>query len=410
MAAGHNGKSNSARKPAAKKVPSAKRPASKKSGTSSNLPENIALVLQGGGALGAYQVGVYQGLHEAGIVPNWIAGISIGAFNTALIAGNPPERRLDALREFWETISQPYLLPATTLGQEARFSGIGEEARGWLDAWEAWRAMVEGQRGFYQPRSWWGEDPFSAPGPTRASLYTTQPMIETLERMVDFDRLNDGGIRVSVGAVNVTTGNLEYFDNAHMRLDARHILASGALPPAFPAVEIEGSYYWDGGLVSNTPLSQVFDAQPRRDSLVFQVDLWNARGDLPQNLLDVAEREKEIQYSSRTRTITDMQRLGQHYRRLLRELLEEIPEDVRSSNPWCRRAGELACDNRYSLIHLIYRDRARFGHFKDYQFGRVAMREHWQSGLADIGRALAHPEWLQLPTGENAFVTHDATA
>ena len=410
MAANGKGKAKSTGKPADRKVPAAKRPAAKKRGTQGTLPDNIALVLQGGGALGAYQVGVYQGLHEAGIVPNWIAGISIGAFNTALIAGNPPERRLEALREFWETISQPYLLPATTLGQEARFSGIGEEARGWLDAWEAWRAMVEGQRGFYQPRSWWGEDPLTAPGPTRASLYTTQPMVETLERMVDFDRLNDGGIRVSVGAVNVATGNLEYFDNAHMRLDARHILASGALPPAFPAVEIDGSYYWDGGLVSNTPLSQVFDTEPRRDSLVFQVDLWNARGELPQNLLDVAEREKEIQYSSRTRTITDMQRLGQHYRRLLRELLQEIPEDVRNDNPWCRHAEELACDRRYSLIHLIYRDRARFGHFKDYQFGRVAMREHWQSGLADIGRALAHPEWLQLPTGENAFVTHDATA
>ena len=410
MAANGKGKAKSTGKPADRKVPAAKRPAAKKRGTQGTLPDNIALVLQGGGALGAYQVGVYQGLHEAGIVPNWIAGISIGAFNTALIAGNPPERRLEALREFWETISQPYLLPATTLGQEARFSGIGEEARGWLDAWEAWRAMVEGQRGFYQPRSWWGEDPLTAPGPTRASLYTTQPMVETLERMVDFDRLNDGGIRVSVGAVNVATGNLEYFDNAHMRLDARHILASGALPPAFPAVEIDGSYYWDGGLVSNTPLSQVFDTEPRRDSLVFQVDLWNTRGELPQNLLDVAEREKEIQYSSRTRTITDMQRLGQHYRRLLRELLQEIPEDVRNDNPWCRHAEELACDRRYSLIHLIYRDRARFGHFKDYQFGRVAMREHWQSGLADIGRALAHPEWLQLPTGENAFVTHDATA
>jgi NTE family protein len=394
-----------------RKKPVDGRPTSRrKSAPKSRAPDNIALVLQGGGALGAYQVGVYQGLHEAGIVPNWIAGISIGAFNTALIAGNPPERRMDALREFWETISQPYLLPATTLGQESHLAGIGEEARGWLDAWEAWRAMVEGQRGFYQPRSWFGEDPFTAPGPTRASWYTTQPMVETLERMVDFDRLNDGGIRVSVGAVDVASGNLEYFDNAHMRLDARHILASGALPPAFPAVEIDGRYFWDGGLVSNTPLSQVFDSEPRRDSIIFQVDLWNARGELPQNLLDVAEREKEIQYSSRTRTITDMQRVGQHYRRLLRELLQEIPESVRETNPWCRRAAELACNRRYSLIHLIYRDRARFGHFKDYQFGRVAMREHWQSGLVDIGRALAHPEWLQLPQGENAFVTHDATA
>jgi len=396
-------------KPSAKSA-AGKRPSSKASRKAAPEPQNVALVLQGGGALGAYQVGVYQGLHEAGIVPNWIAGISIGAFNTALIAGNAPERRMDALSEFWETISQPYLLPATTLGQEARFTQINEDSRAWLDAWEAWRAMVEGQRGFYQPRSWFGEDPFTAPGPTRASWYTTQPMVETLERMVDFDRLNDGGIRVSVGAVDVASGNLEYFDNAHMRLDARHILASGALPPAFPAVEIDGRYFWDGGLVSNTPLSQVFDSEPRRDSLVFQVDLWNAQGELPQNLLDVAEREKEIQYSSRTRTITDMQRLGQHYRRLLRELLEEIPAEVRASNPWCQRAEQLACNRRYSLIHLIYRDRARFGHFKDYQFGRVAMREHWQSGLADIGRALAHPEWLELPKGENAFVTHDATA
>jgi NTE family protein len=390
----------------------AMRPAARKetAAPKARQPENIALVLQGGGALGAYQVGVYQGLHEAGIVPDWIAGVSIGAFNAALIAGNAPERRVEALREFWETISQPYLFPATTLGQEARFSDIDENARAWLDTWEAWRAMVEGQRGFYQPRSWFGEDLLSAPGPARASLYTTQPMLETLERMVDFDRLNDGGIRVSVGAVDVASGNLEYFDNARMRLDARHILASGALPPAFPAVEIDGRYFWDGGLVSNTPLSQVFDAEPRRDSLVFQVDLWNARGELPQNLLDVAEREKEIRYSSRTRTITDMQRVGQHYRRLLRELLEEIPADVRHKNPWCQHAETLACGKRYSVIHLIYRDRARFGHFKDYQFGRVAMREHWRSGLADIGRALAHPDWLQLPRGENVFVSHDATA
>ncbi len=208
----------------------------------------------------------------------------------------------------------------------------------------------------------------------------------------------------------VATGNLEYFDNTRMRLDARHILASGALPPAFPAIEIDGQFYWDGGLVSNTPLSHVLTAESRSDTLVFQVDLWNARGELPQTLLDVAQRQKEIQYSSRTRLITYVQRVGQHYRRLLRELLEEIPDAVRASNPWCQHAAELACDSRTSMIHLIYRERSRFGHFKDYQFGRVAMREHWQAGLADIGRALAHPEWLQLPTGETTFATHDATA
>ncbi|KQZ60153.1 MULTISPECIES: patatin-like phospholipase family protein [unclassified Lysobacter] len=369
-------------------------------------PERTALVLQGGGALGAYQAGVYQGLDEAGIAPDWLAGISIGAFNTAIVAGNAPGRRVEALREFWDTISQPTLLPATTLGQEARYAGLGDDLRAWLDTWEAWRALVEGQRGFYRPR---GLESL-APGPGDSSWYDTSPMIATLERMVDFDRLNDGGIRVSVGAVNVRTGNLEYFDNTQMRLDARHILASGALPPAFPAVEIDGEYYWDGGLVSNTPLSQVLASEPRRDTLVFQVDLWSARGELPQTLLDVAERQKEIQYSSRTRLITETQRVAQHYRRLLRELLEEIPEDVRRSNPWAQYAAQLACDRRYSVIHLIYRDRARIGHFKDYQFGRVAMREHWLSGRADIARALAHPEWLELPTGEAAFVSHDATA
>ncbi|MBB1088096.1 patatin-like phospholipase family protein [Lysobacter sp. SG-8] len=378
------------------------------------LPDRIALVLQGGGALGAYQGGVFQGLHEAGVAPGWLAGISIGAFNTAIIAGNPPARRVEALRTFWETISQPHVLPATTLGQEARLDGMGEDARAWLDSWEAWRALVEGQRGFYHPRAWFtglpGSNPFEPGGPATASWYDTAPMIGTLERLVDFDRLNDGGIRVSVGAVNVATGNLEYFDNTRMRLDARHILASGALPPAFPAVEIDGQFYWDGGLVSNTPLSHVLSNARRDDTLVFQVDLWSARGDLPKNLLDVAERQKEIQYSSRTRMVTTMQRIDQHYRRLLRELLEALPAGERESNPWARHAADLACGNRISVIHLIYRERARIGHFKDYQFGRVALREHWRSGLVDVNRALAHPDWLRLPTGEDTFVTHDASA
>ena len=377
---------------------------------SDRLPDNIALLLQGGGALGAYQAGVYQGLHEAGIAPNWLAGISIGSFNIAIIAGNPPERRMEALRGFWETISQPTLLPATTFGSEAHFTSLNEHQRGWLDSLEALRAMVEGQRGFYQPRSWLGQDPLAGPGPDAASWYDNSPMIATLERMVDFDRLNDAGTRVSVGAVDVASGNLEYFDNTRTRLDARHILASGALPPAFPAVEIDGRYFWDGGLVSNTPLSHVLQEAPHADTLMFQVDLWSARGALPQTLLDVDERRKDIQYSSRTRQITDTQRVASYYRRLLRELLEEIPQEIRESNPWCRHAADVACQNRTSVIHLIYRDHAHFGHFKAYQFGRMSMREHWQCGLADIGRALAHPEWLRLPSGENTFVTHDATA
>ena len=377
------------------------------------LPENIALVLQGGGALGAYQAGVYQGLDAAGVVPDWLAGISIGAFNTALIAGNPRERRVEVLREFWDTISQPNGLLPTIPMQDGRMLDWNGPARAWLDSWEAWRALSEGQHGFFQPRDWpsllAAQSPFGGPGPDAASWYDTGPMLDTLNRLVDFDRLNDGGIRVSVGAVNVATGNLEYFDNTRMRLDARHILASGALPPAFPAVEIDGQHYWDGGVVSNTPLSEVLTSAQRRDQLVFQVDLWPARGELPQNLLAVAEREKEIRYSSRTRLITDVQRMNQHYQRLLRELLEEIPLPQREANPWARYAETLARRCRVALIHLIYRESAHFGHFKDYQFGPIALREHWHAGLADIARTLAHPEWLQLPTGEDGFAVHDAT-
>jgi len=377
------------------------------------LPDTIALVLQGGGALGAYQAGVYQGMDEAGVVPHWLGGISIGAFNTALIAGNPPGRRVQALQEFWNTISQSNGPWPTTLGQDALLVDWRGPDRAWLDSWEAWRALSEGQRGFFQPRDWptllAAQGPFGGPGPDAASWYDTGPMQDTLERLIDFDRLNDGGTRVSIGAVNVASGNLEYFDNTRMRLDARHILASGALPPAFAAVEIDGQHYWDGGLVSNTPLSEVLADPQRRDMLVFQVDLWPARGELPRNLLDVAEREKEIRYSSRTRRITDVQRIDRHYRRLLRELLEEIPAPQRAASPWARRAETLARRDRVSLIHLIYRECSHVGHFKDYQFGRVALREHWRAGLADIARALAHPEWLQLPGSEDGFVVHDAT-
>src|SRR3546814_13585797 len=182
-------------------------------------------------------------------------------------------------------------------------------------------------------------------------------MIATLERLVDFDRLNDGDMRGSVGAFDVASGNLEYFDNRSMRLDARHILASGALPPAFPAVEIDGRFYWDGGLVSNTPLSYLLQAEPQADTLVFQIDLWNARGELPQTLLDVAEREKEIQYSSRTRMVTDIQRVGQHYRRLHRALPAEIPAEARDPNPRGRHAAAHACPNRLGARHTSKRHR-----------------------------------------------------
>ena len=368
--------------------------------------ENIALVLQGGGALGSYQAGVFEGLDAAGIMPSWIAGISIGALNTAIIAGNAPEHRLAKLREFWQIITQPsFSPPLPDILENAWFDGH-VHMRKWLTAMQAANTLVEGQRGFFTPR-------FPAPLPANemdpldASYYDTTPLKATLERLCDFDRINDGGIRVSVGAVNVRTGNLEAFDNTERRLRAEHFMASGALPPGFPPVLIDGDYYWDGGVVSNTPLSYVLGAQPRRDTLVFQVDLWSALGPVPNTMIGVASRQKDLQYSSRTRLITDWMERSQSTRRLVRKLLEHLPEKEFERTQWYKHAQELACSKRYNVIHLIYAAKEHEGPGKDIQFGPSTMRDHWGSGLTDIRESLSHPEWLAMPDDESGFVTHD---
>ena len=373
--------------------------------------QTVALVLQGGGALGSYQGGVAEGLVAAGIEPDWVAGISIGALNAALIAGNPVATRVQRLREFWETICQPVgVVPAVQALQQF-VHGVGPETRKVFSAFEAWRAVVGGQREFFAPRGitpWLG----GKQGVTQASFYDTAQMKSTLERFVDFDRVNAGPMRVSVGTVNVRSGNFEYFDNtegpACRAMRAEHFMASAALPPGFPAVEIGGEYYWDGGLVSNTPLAIVLDATPRRDTLAFQVDLWSARGPLPDNVYDAEERRKDIVYSSRTRAVTDTMARQQRYRRLLRELLEQVPARARRSDPWCQQAQQLACSRQYAVIHLIYQDKDWEGLSKDYEFGPQSMREHWASGLADIERTLANEAWLRLPPQGQEFVAHDS--
>jgi NTE family protein len=372
--------------------------------------DTVALVLQGGGALGAYQAGVLEGLVASGIEPDWVAGISIGALNSAVIAGNPIDTRVDKLREFWETICRPaaYELPIE-LWQ--RFvAGASPGARKVFSAIEAWRAVVEGQRQFFVPRGltpWLG----GKQGVTQASFYDTSQLKSTLERFVDFDRINAGPMRVSVGAVNVRNGNFEYFDNtagpARQAMRAEHFMASAALPPGFPAVEIDGEFYWDGGLVSNTPLSTVLQAVPRRDTLVFQVDLWSARGPLPDNVYDAEERRKDIVYSSRTRAVTDTMAGSQRYRRMLREVLEHVPPKLRNSDPWCQQAQQLACGRQVTVIHLIYQDKDWEGLSKDYEFSPRSMHDHWSSGLLDIRHTLDHAEWLELPPEGKEFVTHD---
>jgi NTE family protein len=369
--------------------------------------EITALVLQGGGALGSYQAGVYQGLAEGGIHPNWVAGISIGALNAAVIAGNPRERRVEQLRAFWEFICrQPWwpshhLTPLMTSSQK-----LPDVWRTWVDSIESTRALLEGQNGFFIPRLWhslgWGSQ-----GPHTASFYDTRPLRATLERFADFDRINrTAEMRVSVGAVNVRTGNFVYFDNAERTLRPEHFMASGALPPGFPAVEIDGEFYWDGGLVSNTPLYYVLTTKPRRDALIFQIDLWSATGELPSDLPQVAVRQKDIQYSSRTRLVTTTMQEEQNYRRLLHEALAWVPASQRST-AWYRLAEQLSCIARRNVIHLIYRGKPYESYAKDYQFGMLTMKEHWSTGLSDMQETLRRPDWLDKPGEDEPFVTHD---
>jgi NTE family protein len=368
------------------------------------LPYDIvALVLQGGGALGAYQAGVYEGLHEAGVRPNWLAGISIGALNAAIIAGSPETERVERLREFWETICAcPMGWPAGEGPSDAL--PFAFDLRSLHNAMAAMRALFQGQPGFFKPRfpsPLWS--PFS--GDASTSFYDTAPLQRTLERLVDFDRLNSGEVRVSVGAVNVRTGNLTYFDTAERRLGPKHFMASGALPPGFPAVEIDGEHYWDGGMVSNTPLSRVLSSEPR-DTLTFQIDLWSAKGRVPRDLMELSSRQKDIQYSSRTRAITDHAMRMQKMRQALQRTIERLPASTKE-DPEIRAIADMARHRSCNIIHLIYQSKIYEGQSKDYEFGLSAMRAHWQSGLDDIRRTLADPRRLDPPAPELGIVTHD---
>jgi NTE family protein len=360
--------------------------------------ERIALILQGGGALGSYQAGVYQALAEANLHPDWVAGISIGAVNSALIAGNPPERRVDRLREFWETISvSPFGAP--------NFEFNDEFTRSVINQVRSLGILLGGAPGFFQPRV---PPPFFYPNgsPEALSYYDVAPLKATLERLVDFDLINDGRMRFSVGAVNVRTGNFVCFDSTTHQIGPEHVMASGALPPGLPATEIEGEQYWDGGLVSNTPLQWVLDTSPRKDTLAFQIDLWSARGEFPRNLLESEARQKDIRFSSRTRMATDQFKKQQLLRRAIAKLFTEMPKDLLQT-PEAEVLAAEADEKVYNVIQLIYRAKNYEGTSKDYQFSRRMMGEHWTAGYNDAVRTLRHPEVLQRPNGQDGFFTFD---
>jgi NTE family protein len=377
--------------------------------------ERIALALQGGGALGAYQGGVYQALAEAGLHPDWVAGISIGAINAAIIAGNPPASRVDKLREFWDLVSSPQtpwlgnsvLVPGggATEGNRPSVNPLlkGDLARSVLNHWSAASALWWGATGFFAPRalSPW----LCADGSMEAtSYYDTRPLEQTLERLIDFDCVNDGAMRLSVGAVNVRTGDFVYFDKTTHRIGPKHILASGALPPGFPAVEIDGEHYWDGGLVSNTPLGWMVDAGPAKDTLVFQVDLWSARGQFPRSMTRVATRQKEIQYSSRTRAESNRFKQQQRFKNQVAQLLAKLPPELADTPEVTRLRG--LCERKVgNLIQLIYHSKEYEGDSKDYEFSRQSTEDRWRAGYHDTVRTLRHPEVLERPsTPDGVFI------
>lgn len=357
--------------------------------------EQPVLVLQGGGALGAYQAGVYAALAEAKIEPSWIAGISIGAINAAIIAGNEPDARVAKLRHFWEDVSGslPPLLP---MENDRLWRGLFNEASANLTA-------AFGVPGFFTPRL---IPPMFQPRGSMAALsfYDTAPLKATLERHIDFDLINTRRTRLSVGAVHVMSGNFVYFDNERQMIGPEHIMASGALPPGFPPVEVNGEYYWDGGLVSNTPLQYVLDAQTRRDLLIFQVDLFSARGPMPETFFEASEREKDIRYSSRTRLNTDIIRREHKMQMALHSLLEKLPPDM-NDDPDVAHLRSVHDDGAITIMHLINRSAKSQHSSKDYEFSRRSMQERWDAGFADVETSLAAKAWQtrQRPLHEVAI-------
>jgi NTE family protein len=238
------------------------------------------------------------------------------------------------------------------------------------------------------------------------SYYDVTPLKATLERLVDFDLINAGAMRFSVGAVNVRTGNFAYFDNSTDRIGPAHVMASGSLPPGFPATEIDSEYYWDGGIVSNTPLQWVLDARPRLDTLAFQIDLWSAQGELPRDLAEAEVREKEIRFSSRTRASTDQYKKAQKLRIAFEKLLKQLPDKLRGL-PEVKMLAAEADDKVCNIVHLIYHSKKFEGCAKDYEFSRRTMEEHWKAGHDDAVRALSHPEVFQCPDKLEGVRTFD---
>jgi NTE family protein len=340
----------------------------------------VALVLQGGGALGAYQGGVYQALHEAGVEPDWIVGTSIGAINASIIAGNAPEQRLSRLREFWERV------------EAAHFWGAFPAWGGAADALSSWMTLTSGISGFFEPHTRAFLGAHVPLGPDNAGYYSTAPLRRTLEELTDFNVLNKSEVRLTVGAAHVRTAVMHYFDSRDMPLSASHVMASAALPPAFPAVRIDGELYWDGSILSNTPAERIFEDEPRRNGLIFAVHLWHPTGPEPTTIWETLHRHKDIQYSSGIANHIVREREAHRLRHVITELVKHMPEEM-SQDPAIQELAGYGSRTYVHVVRLLAPRLGSEGPAKDIDFSPAGIRARWEAGYADTKRALEVQAW-----------------
>lgn len=358
----------------------------------------IVLVLQGGGALGAYQAGVYQAMHEHGLVPDWIVGTSIGAINAAILSGNEPANRLPRLRQFWDRIGHADSIDLARISDEQRRSSI------WLATFDT---VMRGVSGFFKPRSFSLFPLGVAVDPEAASFYDTSELASTLDELVDFDYLNGASsTRLTVNALKVQCGSLVSFDSAERTLSADHIRASGALPPGFPAVRIDGDLYWDGGLYSNTPLETVLDDLPHVDTLVFMVDLWSADGPEPSTLDEVQTRQKDVMFASRSKRHIEDYVAAHKMQHKLRQLYTALPAEAQNTQN-AQDLAALGCDSTMHIVRLTYAGRDWHMAAKDINFSKGSIQWRWEQGYQDALRAIEAAGWLGFVDQDTPLVVHE---
>jgi NTE family protein len=340
--------------------------------------------LQGGGALGAYQAGVYEALHEAGIEPDWVIGTSIGAINGALIAGNAAEDRLACLREFWRRVAQDSPFATASI-------------------------FMRGIEAFFRPRSLAFGGVYAQVGLDAASYYNTDPLRKTLSELVSLECLDAKRMRLTVGAVNVRTGAMRYFDSRDAALSINHVMASGALPPAFPAIRIEGEPYWDGGVYSNTPIEAVLDDKPRRDSVIFGVNVWQPSAAEPQSIWQVMGRQKDIQYASRADSHIARQRQIHRLRHVVRELTKLVPPAMQENADY-KELASWGCGTIMHVVRLLAPTLDSEDYLKDVDFTPSGIQMRWKAGLADTRRMIERAPWEADVDPMEGVIVHELSA